>query len=459
MFKKILIANRGEIALRIIRACKDMGIRTVAVYSEIDQSSIHVHMADEAICIGPAAAKKSYLNLEALITAALVTNSDAIHPGYGFLSESPRLAEACSLNNIQFIGPNKEHMERMGNKAEARRTMIAAGVPVIPGSETATNRAEEALKTAADIGFPIMIKAASGGGGKGMRIVASEVEFVEKFNMARAEAAAAFGDDAMYVEKLVEEPRHIEFQILADHHGNIVHLGERDCSLQRKNQKLLEEAPCTIISEALRAQMGEMAVRAARAVNYINAGTIEFLLDKNHNFYFIEMNTRIQVEHPVTELTTGIDLIKQQIRIAYGEALEIKQEDIIINGHAIECRINAEDPEMDFRPSPGTIEGYFPPGGYGVRLDSHIYGGYSIPPTYDSMIGKLLVWGKDRQEALDRMKRALEEIVITGINTNIDFQRQLIDNKRLRDNKIDTSFIEKEMLKKNGGLSYAKGPL
>ncbi len=452
MFKKILIANRGEIALRIIRACRDMGIKTVAVYSEIDQSSIHVHMADEAICIGPAAAKKSYLNMEAIITAALVTNSDAIHPGYGFLSENPKLAEACSVNNIKFIGPHKEHIERMGNKAEARKTMIGAGVPVIPGSETATNRAEEALATAVKIGFPVMIKAASGGGGRGMRIVAAEAEFIEKFNMAKAESTAAFGDDAMYVEKLIEEPRHIEFQILADNYGNILHLGERDCSIQRKNQKLLEEAPCTVINEALRAHMGEMAVRAARAVNYINAGTVEFLLDKHHRFYFIEMNTRIQVEHPVTELTTGIDLIKQQIRIAYGEALDIKQEDIRVNGHAIECRINAEEPEKDFRPSPGVIEGYFPPGGYGVRLDSHIYGGYSIPPTYDSMIGKLLVWGRDRQEALNRMKRALEEIVITGVNTNIDFQRRMLNNKSLQDNKIDTSFVEREILGKNGGI-------
>ncbi|AOY77493.1 acetyl-CoA carboxylase biotin carboxylase subunit [Clostridium formicaceticum] len=445
MFKKILIANRGEIALRIIRACKDMGIETVAVYSEIDEDSAHVHMADRAICIGPATSKKSYLNIDNIISAALVTKCEAIHPGYGFLSENSKLVEACELNDIKFIGPSKEHMEKMGNKSEAKKTMIEAGVPVVPGSQGSTNKAEEAFEVAKKIGFPVIIKAASGGGGRGMRIVYCENEFIEKFNMAKSESATAFNDDAMYVEKFIEEPRHIEFQILADHYGNVIHLGERDCTLQRRNQKVLEEAPCAIIGEDLRNKMGEMALRAAKSVHYTNAGTIEFLLDKHNDFYFIEMNTRIQVEHPVTEMVTGIDLIKEQIKIAYGERLNITQDQIKINGHAIECRINAEDPSKDFRPSPGEIEGYFPPGGYGVRMDSHIYSGYKIPPTYDSMIGKLIVWGKDRNEAIDRMKRALDELAITGINTNIEFEKALVSNEKFLKNQLDTSFIDKEM--------------
>ncbi|AKL95694.1 biotin carboxylase AccC [Clostridium aceticum] len=444
MFKRILIANRGEIALRIIRACKDMGIETVAVYSEIDGDSAHVHMADKAICIGPATSKKSYLNIDNIISAALITKCEAIHPGYGFLSENSKLVEACQLNDIKFIGPSKEHMEKMGNKSEAKKTMIEAGVPVVPGSEGSTNKAEEAFEVAKAIGFPVIIKAVSGGGGRGMRIVHLEKEFIEKFNMAKTESATAFNDDAMYVEKFIEEPRHVEFQILADHHGNVIHLGERDCSIQRRNQKVLEEAPSAVIDENLRSKMGEMALRAAKSVNYTNAGTIEFLLDKYNNFYFIEMNTRIQVEHPVTEMVTGIDLIKEQIRISYGEKLSVTQKEILINGHAIECRINAEDPNEDFRPSPGEIEGYFPPGGYGVRMDSHIYSGYRIPPTYDSMIGKLIVWGKDRNEAIDRMRRALDEIAITGISTNIEFQKQIINNKNFQENKLDTSFIDKE---------------
>jgi len=447
MFKKILIANRGEIALRIIRACKDMGIQTVAVYSEIDGDSAHVHLADEAICIGPAPSKKSYLNIDSIITAALVTKSEAIHPGYGFLSENSKLVDACKVNNIKFIGPTKEHMEKMGNKSEARKTMIEAGVPVVPGSQGSTNIAEEALEIAKSIGYPVIIKAASGGGGRGMRIVESEREFIEKFNMAKSESSVAFNDDSMYVEKFIEEPRHIEFQILADEYGNVIHLGERDCSIQRKNQKVLEEAPCTVITEELRSKMGEMAIRAAKSVNYINAGTIEFLLDKYNNFYFIEMNTRIQVEHPVTEMTTGVDLIKEQIKIASGEPMDITLDKIKINGHSIECRINAEDPTQNFRPSPGHIEGYFSPGGYGVRVDSHIYSGYVIPPTYDSMIGKLIVWGKDRNEAIDRMKRALNELVITGVNTNIEFQKEILNNENFVENKIDTSFIEKEIYK------------
>jgi len=446
MFKKVLVANRGEIALRIIRACKEMGIKTVAIYSEIDEASIHVHMADEAICIGPAQSKKSYLNIDSIITAALVTKCDALHPGYGFLSENPKLVEACELNNIKFIGPYKVHMEKMGNKSAARRTMLEAGVPVVPGSETSTNVAELGLKTAIEIGFPVMIKAASGGGGRGMRLVHNEVDFINSFNMAMAEAKTAFNDDSMYIEKFIEEPRHIEFQILADSFGKVVHLGERDCSIQRKNQKVLEEAPCAIISEALREEMGATAIRAAKAVNYVNAGTIEFLLDKHNNYFFIEMNTRIQVEHPVTELTTGIDLIKEQIKIANGDCLTINQMDVKIKGHAIECRVNAESPEEGFRPSPGQIEGYFQPGGYGVRVDSHIYSGYNIPPTYDSMIGKLIVWGKDRCEAILRMKRALDEMVVTGVNTNIDFQKKILCNESFLENRIDTSFIEREKL-------------
>ncbi len=445
MFKKILIANRGEIALRVIRACKEMGIKTVAVYSEIDEDSTHVHIADEAICIGPAPSRKSYLNIDNIMSAALVTKCEAIHPGYGFLSEDSKLVDACLKSGIKFIGPCKEHIEKMGNKSEARKTMIEAGIPVVPGSENSTGQALEALTIAKEIGFPVMIKASSGGGGRGMRIVYDEEKFIDEFNMAKLEAATAFNDDSMYVEKFIEEPRHIEFQILADTYGNIVHLGERDCSMQRRNQKVLEESPCTVISEELRIEMSEMALKAAKTINYISAGTIEFLLDKYNKFYFIEMNTRIQVEHTITEMVTGIDLIKEQIKIAYGNKLNIDQEDIKINGHSIECRINAENPKENFRPSPGEIEGYFVPGGYGVRIDSHIYDGYVVPPTYDSMIGKLIVWARDRDEAINRMKRALDEMVIAGISTNIEFQKEILNNEKFANNKIDTSFIEREM--------------
>jgi len=446
MFKKILIANRGEIALRIIRACKEMGIRTVAVYSQIDEDSVHVHMADEAICIGPAPTRKSYLNIDNIISAALITKSEAIHPGYGFLSENSKLVDACIANGIKFIGPSKEHIEKMGNKSEARRTMIEAGVPVVPGSENSTNNVDEAFEIAREIGYPLMIKAVSGGGGRGMRIVYNEDEFRDNFNTAKSESMSAFNDDAMYMERFIEKPRHIEFQILADSYGNTIHLGDRDCSLQRRNQKVIEETPCGIISDELREEMGEMALRAARAVNYLNAGTIEFLLDKDNNFYFIEMNTRIQVEHPITEMVTGVDLIKEQIKIAYGEKLGISQDEIQLNGHSIECRINAEDPRENFRPCPGEIEGYFAPGGYGVRVDSHIYSGYTIPSTYDSMIGKLIVWDKDRNKAISKMKRVLDEMIITGINTNINFQKTILDNEKFINNDIDTSFIEREIL-------------
>lgn len=443
MFEKILIANRGEIAVRIIRTCKEMGIKTVAVYSEIDEDSIHVHMADEAVCIGPAQSQKSYLNIDNIVSAAIITKAEAIHPGYGFLSENKDLIDACMENNIKFIGPDKVHLEIMGDKSQARKTMIQAGVPVVPGSKDATNNSEEAFQMAKSIGYPIMIKASSGGGGRGMRIVHSEDDFIKSFNMAKSESQVAFNDDSMYLEKFVENPRHIEFQILADSHGNVIHLGERDCSLQRRNQKVLEEAPCNIISHQLRGKIGEMALKAARSVDYVSAGTIEFLLDKDNNFYFIEMNTRIQVEHPITELITGVDLIREQIKIAYGEKMDISQDDIKINGHAIECRINAEDPSENFRPSPGRIERYFAPGGYGIRIDSHIYDDYTIPPTYDSMIGKVIAWGKDRDEAINRMKRALDEMVIIGISTNIEFQKQILNNEEFVKNKIDTSFIEK----------------
>lgn len=445
MFKKILIANRGEIAVRIIRTCKEMGIQTVAVYSEIDEESIHVHMADEAICIGPAQSKKSYLNIDHIISAALVTKAEAIHPGYGFLSENKDFINACLSNDIVFIGPNKRHMEIMGDKSEARNTMMEAGVPVVPGTKNATNNAEEAFEMAKKIGYPLMIKASSGGGGRGMRIVHNEEEFISKFNMAKAESVVGFNDDSMYIEKFIENPRHIEFQILADSYGNVVHLGERDCSVQRRNQKVLEEAPCNIISNELREEIGAVALKAAKAVNYVSAGTIEFLLDKHNNFYFMEMNTRIQVEHPITEQITGIDLIREQIRIAYGEKLDLIQEDIVISGHAIECRINAEDPNENFRPHPGKIETYFAPGGYGIRIDTHIYADYTIPPTYDSMIGKVIVWGKDRNEAINRMNRALDEMVIIGIKTNIEFQKQILSNEEFIKNNIDTSFIEKEI--------------
>lgn len=448
MFKKILIANRGEIAVRIIRTCKEMGIKTVAVYSDIDEESIHVHMADEAICIGPAQSSKSYLNIDSIICAALVTKAEAIHPGYGFLSENKDFIDACISNNIVFIGPYKEHMEVMGNKSEARNTMMKAGVPVVPGTIKATNKAEEAFEMAKEIGYPLIIKASSGGGGRGMRIVHHEDSFINDFNMAKSESLIGFNDDSMYVEKFIENPRHVEFQILADSYGNVIHLGERDCSIQRRNQKVLEEAPSSIISQDLREKMGQAALKAAKAVDYVSAGTIEFLLDKNNDFYFMEMNTRIQVEHPITEQITGIDIVRKQIKIAYGQKLDLRQEDILIDGHAIECRINAEDPNENFRPSPGKIETYFAPGGYGIRIDTHIYADYTIPSTYDSMIGKIIVWGKDRNEAIDRMKRALDEMVIIGIKTNIDFQKQILNNEEFLKNNIDTSFIEKEIFGK-----------
>lgn len=446
MIKKILIANRGEIAVRIIRACKEMGIKTVSVYSEADEDSLHVHYADEAICIGPAPASKSYLNIKSIISAALVTGADAIHPGYGFLSENPKLVDICNMHGIKFIGPKKEHIEKMGNKSEARATMMKAGVPVVPGMEMGTTNADIAFKEAKKIGYPVMIKASSGGGGRGMRIVYDEKDFIESFNMAKSESKVAFDDENMYVEKFIEKPRHIEVQILADEHGNVVYLGDRDCTMQRRNQKMIEEAPAVIISDKLRQKMGKSAVKAAKYVGYQNAGTIEFLLDKDEKYYFIEMNTRVQVEHTVTEMITNIDIIRSQIEIANGEKLKFTQKDIKLNGHAIECRINAENPKQNFRPSPGEIEDLIIPGGNGTRVDTFIYTGYTIPANYDSMIGKLIVWDKTRDEAIRRMKRALEEFWIIGIDNNIEFQISLLEEKKFKNNDIYTSFIEKEII-------------
>ena len=441
MFEKILIANRGEIAVRIIRACREMGIKTVAVYSEADRDALHTLLADEAICIGPAPSTDSYLNMEQILTACVVMKADAIHPGFGFLSENARFAELCEKCNIRFIGPSAAVIHKMGNKSEARRTMIDAGIPVVPGSREPVYTVEEGLKTAREIGFPVMIKASSGGGGKGMRVSKSEEDFESNFQNAQMESVKGFSDNTMYIERFVEHPRHIEFQILADRYGNVIHLGERDCSIQRRHQKVLEEAPSAAISDELRSRMGEAAVRAARTVGYENAGTIEFLLDKNKEFYFMEMNTRIQVEHPVTEAVTGMDLIKEQIRIADGQPLNIRQEDIRISGHAIECRINAENPEKNFMPCPGTIRELHLPGGRGVRVDTAMYNNYKIPPNYDSMLLKLIVHDKDRESAIAKMRSALGELVIDGVTTNLDFQYELINDADFENGNVDTDFI------------------
>lgn len=443
MIEKILIANRGEIAVRIIRACREMGIETVAVYSEADQEALHTQLADEAVCIGPAQASESYLNMQNLISAALVSGADAIHPGFGFLSENAKFAELCEQCDITFIGPDSKVIGKMGNKTEARATMIAAKVPVIQGTNGAVSDVEEGKKEAARIGYPVIIKAALGGGGKGMRTAQNEEEFESCFVTARKEAEKAFGDGTMYIEHFVEHPRHIEFQILADSYGNIVHLGERDCSIQRNHQKMIEECPCVALSDELREKMGEMAVKAARAAGYTNAGTVEFLLEKDGAFYFMEMNTRIQVEHPVTECVTGIDLIKEQIRIANGEKLTFRQEDIKIRGHAIECRINAEIPERNFMPSAGKITDLHLPGGNGIRVDTAVYSGCEVLPYYDSMLAKLIVHGKDRQEAVDKMRSALGEIIIEGIGTNVDYQYQIAENEDFVSGKIDVDFIRR----------------
>ncbi|MBF2002467.1 MAG: acetyl-CoA carboxylase biotin carboxylase subunit [Synechococcales cyanobacterium C42_A2020_086] len=449
-FNKILIANRGEIALRILRTCEEMGIATVAVHSTIDRHALHVQLADEAVCIGEPPSSKSYLNIPNIIAAALTRNATAIHPGYGFLAENARFAEICADHQIAFIGPSPDAIRAMGDKSTARETMQQIGVPTVPGSEGLLTDEKEALTTAQAIGYPVIIKATAGGGGRGMRLVRSEDELVKSFLAAQGEAEAAFGNAGVYLEKFVERPRHIEFQILADSYGNVVHLGERDCSIQRRHQKLLEEAPSPALSAELREKMGAAAVRVAQCINYVGAGTVEFLLDRSGNFYFMEMNTRIQVEHPVTEMITGLDLIAEQIRIAQGERLGFTQEQIQFRGHAIECRINAEDPDHNFRPHPGRINGYLPPGGPGVRMDSHVYTDYEIPPYYDSLIGKLIVWGQDRPAAIERMRRALREFAITGLPTTIGFHQKILDTAEFLDGEVYTNFIEQMMVRSLG---------
>lgn len=441
MIRKVLVANRGEIAVRIIRACREMGIETVAVYSEADREAIHAKLADEAVCIGPAALSESYLAMEKIISATIVSGADAIHPGYGLLSENSKFAALCEKCDICFIGPSAQVMARMGDKQEARNTMKQAGVPIVPGSESAVFDAAEGMKEAEKAGYPVMIKAVLGGGGKGMRMVERPEDFEQNFYLAQTETKKAFGDDAMYVEHFITRPRHIEVQILADSHGNVIHLGERDCSIQRNHQKMIEEAPSVALSEELRKEMGETAVRAARAAGYVGAGTIEFLLEKSGSFYFMEMNTRIQVEHPVTEWITGIDLIKEQIRIADGRKLSYTQEDVRITGHSIEVRINAEKPEEGFRPCPGTVTGLHLPGGKGVRIDSAIYSGYAIPPFYDSMIAKISVWAKNRGEAIRKMQSALGEVIIEGVDTNVDYQYDILNHPNFLAGNVDIEFI------------------
>lgn len=447
MFQRILIANRGEIALRIIRACREMGIETVAVYSQADEESLHVHAADEAICIGPAPSSQSYLHVPNILSAAILSGSDAVHPGYGYLSERAEFAEICESHGLAFIGPTHQQIAVMGDKAQARKTMQAAGVPVVPGSDGPVKDENELFEAAKSIGYPLIIKASAGGGGKGMRVASNQSQAVKGFQMARSEAAAAFGSDEVYLERFIENPRHIEVQIMADHYGHIVHFGERECSLQRRHQKLLEEAPSPVVSPALRTKMGEAAIKGAAAVKYRGAGTIEFLLDSQGRFYFMEMNTRIQVEHPVTEMVYGVDLIKEQIRVASGAELGYEQDTIVPVGHAIECRINAEDPEHNFRPSPGLIESFHAPGGNGVRWDSHVYSGYTVPPYYDPMFGKLICWGRDREEAVVRMQGALSEIIVDGIKTNVDFQIRLLHDERFRRGEFSTKFIEDVLMK------------
>ena len=445
MFQKILIANRGEIAVRIIRACRELGIRTVAVYSEADREALHAQLADEAICIGPAPAADSYLDMERIISACIAVKADAIHPGFGFLSENSKFARMCRKCHITFIGPSPEIIDRMGNKSEARNTMSKAGVPVVPGTKEPVKDVQTARHFAREIGYPVMIKASSGGGGKGMRIAESDLDFAENFQMAQMESMRGFGDDTMYIEKYVKDPKHIEFQIIADKFGNVVQLGERDCSIQRNHQKVIEESPCAILNEKLRKEMGETAVRAAKAAHYENAGTIEFLLDKDRNYYFIEMNTRIQVEHPVTEMVSGVDLIKEQIYVAAGMPLSVTQEDMRLNGHAIECRINAENPEKNFMPCPGTIGRVHLPGGFGVRVDTAVYSGYEIPPYYDSMIAKVIVHDRTRAGAIHKMRSTLGELILEGITTNVDFQYEILNNRDFCAGDFDTSFIEKNM--------------
>ncbi|MBW3628194.1 MAG: acetyl-CoA carboxylase biotin carboxylase subunit [Gemmatimonadetes bacterium] len=441
MFRKVLIANRGEIALRVIRACKELGIRTVAVFSEADRESLHVRFADEEVCIGPASARESYLNIPRIIAAAEITGADAIHPGYGFLAENAEFSEICERSELTFIGPTPQQIRQMGDKAAARRTMMEVGVPIVPGTDILGDP-EEALAAAREIGFPVLIKAAAGGGGKGMRVAADEEEFTNQYTMARNEAAASFGDDSVYIEKYLARPRHIEFQILGDHHGRVVHLGERDCSIQRRHQKLIEEAPSPALTADLRARMGDAAVRGAKAIDYVGAGTIEFLLDEDGSFYFMEMNTRIQVEHPVTEMITGYDLVKEQIRAAAGLPISVA-DPVEFRGHAIECRINAEDPARNFAPSPGTILTFHPPGGPGVRLDTHVYAGYRVPPFYDSLLAKVIVHGSTRDEALARMRNALAWFMLEGVHTTIPFLTQVLDHPDFISGEVDTKFLER----------------
>lgn len=453
MLKKVLVANRGEIAVRIIRACREMGIRTVAVYSEADKDSLHRKLADESVCIGPARSGLSYLNVKNLIEAACQTGADSIHPGYGFLSESSSFAKMCNEIGIKFIGPSSEIIELMGNKSKAKATMKKAGVPVVPGSDGLVNSLEEAKKISKKIKYPVIIKASAGGGGKGIRIAYSEEELIKAYDIVKQEAKISFNDDSIYIEKFVENPRHVEVQILADEHGNVVHLGERDCSIQRRNQKVLEETPSMILNDKTRKKMFDVTVKAVKEIGYSSAGTIEYLVDKNLDFYFMEMNTRVQVEHPITEAVSGVDIVKEQLRIAAGETLSISQKDIHFTGHSMECRINAEDPEKNFMPCPGLITGLLIPGGNGIRVDTAVYAGYRVPQTYDSMIGKLIVHGKDRAEAIAKMKSALGEFIVEGINTNTDFLYKILDNENFKTNNYDTSFIKREF---GDGLSPHK---
>tara|TARA_Y100001978_G_scaffold185440_1_gene184465 strand:- start:714 stop:2063 length:1350 start_codon:yes stop_codon:yes gene_type:complete len=446
MVEKVLIANRGEIALRIIRSCRELGIATVAVYSTVDKSALHVQLADEAVCVGDSLSNKSYLNIPNILAAATSRGVDAIHPGYGFLAENDKFAEMCNDHGIIFIGPSPNSIRQMGDKSTAKETMERVGVPTVPGSKGLLVDTDEAFELADEIGYPVIIKATAGGGGRGMRLVESSDTLEKMFKAAQGEAEAAFGNAGLYMEKFIKKPRHVEIQILADKSGNVIHLGERDCSVQRRHQKLLEESPSPAINPELRDKMGKAAIAAAKSINYEGAGTVEFLVDINENFYFMEMNTRIQVEHPVTEMVTGVDLIAEQIKIASGNNLEFNQEEIKLNGHAIECRINAEDPSHNFRPSPGRITGWLPPGGPGVRVDSHVYTGYEIPPFYDSLIGKLIVWGKDRNTAIKRMNRALNECAVTGIPTTINFHLSLLDKRKFREGKIHTKYVEEELL-------------
>ncbi len=446
MFEKVLIANRGEIALRIIRTCRELGIATVAVYSTVDKNALHVQLADEAVCVGDSLSNKSYLNIPNILAAATSRGVDAIHPGYGFLAENDKFAEMCNDHGIIFIGPSPSSIRQMGDKSTAKETMEKVGVPTVPGSKGLLVDVKEAFILADKIGYPVIIKATAGGGGRGMRLVDSPDQLEKMFKAAQGEAEAAFGNDGLYMEKFIKKPRHVEVQILADKSGNVIHLGERDCSVQRRHQKLLEESPSPAINSDLRRKMGNAAIAAAQSIKYEGAGTVEFLVDEDEQFYFMEMNTRIQVEHPVTEMVTGVDLIAEQIKIAGGNDLDFNQDEIQLNGHAIECRINAEDPSHNFRPSPGKITGWLPPGGPGVRVDSHVYTGYEIPPFYDSLIGKLIVWGKDRNAAIKRMNRALNECAVTGIPTTINFHLTLLDKSKFKEGKIYTKYVEEELL-------------